>query len=216
MPQGTCALGVCSPASPSTCSNGLICDSTSTCKQSCTADSDCLTGNKCLPKSVGSADTGCPNEPPCGRDGTCDGLGACHYPSAGASCGSPTCSNGMLTAAGQCNGSGTCTLPTTSTACANHMACGSSTTCGQACIARCTTSCTTGYKCLDGGASCTPATVSCGSTSCTVGGRFTLDPRSFGKARGLTLQGQRETVEAVPKPARDRRLGACVRSRFLP
>jgi hypothetical protein len=116
------------------------------------------------PDNECSVDTG--NQ--CGRDGTCDGLGACRLQVTGTTCGSPSCSNAILTPAGKCNGSGTCIAATTSSACAGNLPCASLTACAATCTDRSTTGCLPGYKCV-GGSTCIMATVNCGGTGCQVG-----------------------------------------------
>ena len=155
------------------CVDGFCCESA--CSGTCVACSAAKTGagsnGLCRPVMAGtdpdtecSVDTG--NQ--CGRDGTCDGLGACRLQVTGTTCGSPSCSNAILTPAGKCNGSGICVAATTSSACPGNFPCASSTACATTCTDRSTTGCLPGYKCI-GGSTCIMATVDCGGTGCQVG-----------------------------------------------
>jgi hypothetical protein len=92
-------------------------------------------GNDCAPEALLT----------CGRDGFCDGKGACRrYPS-GAECVPGSCSGSTESAARICDGNGTC-RPGDTRSCAPNVCMGSS------CASRCTgnTQCQTGFYC-DGG-----------------------------------------------------------------
>src|SRR6185369_2129983 len=68
----------------------------------------------------------------CGRDGMCDGAGACERWTAGTVCVAGSCAGGVSTPARTCNGAGTCQTVTTS-AC-NPYVCGATackTSCGS-------------------------------------------------------------------------------------
>ena len=67
----------------------------------------------------------------CGRDGQCDGAGACRAWAAGITCVLESCSGTTYTPARVCNGAGTCLTVTTSS-CGNY-ACGA-TTCKTTCV----------------------------------------------------------------------------------
>jgi hypothetical protein len=115
----------------------------------------------------------CAQEPVsgCGRDGTCDGQGACRRYPAATECAPGGCTGGVETAASTCDGNGTCRAGS-SRNCAPNMCMGGS------CAATCTsqTDCQTGFFC-DGtrctlrrmpGAGCTMA-FQCASNLCTDG-----------------------------------------------
>jgi hypothetical protein len=75
----------------------------------------------------------CAPEPanPCGRDGLCDGAGACRVAAAGTACGSGSCTNGMLMQSPACDGAGKC-APGAVMSCAPY-ACASATACATTC-----------------------------------------------------------------------------------
>ena len=155
------------------CVDGVCCESA--CSGTCQACSTAKTGASnglCRPVSAGSdPDSECAVDTgnACGRDGTCDGVGACRYQVLGTACGSGSCSGeGSYTPRGQCNGSGTCVAGTAGS-CAGHLLCASSSTCATNCTDRSTTGCPSGYKCV-GGNSCVVATLPCGGgAACQVG-----------------------------------------------
>jgi hypothetical protein len=153
------------------CVDGVCCESA--CSGTCQACSTAKTGASnglCRPVSAGSdPDSECAVDTgnACGRDGTCDGVGACRYQVLGTACGNASCSGeGSYTPRGQCNGSGTCVAGTAGP-CTGHLPCASSTACATTCTDRSTTGCPSGYKCV-GGNSCVLATVDCGGSSCAV------------------------------------------------
>jgi hypothetical protein len=156
------------------CVDGFCCENS--CTGTCMACSSAKTGatnGSCRPVTVGTdPDTECSIDTsnPCGRDGTCDGLGACRLQVTGTSCGNPSCNNGLLTPAGKCNGSGTCLPGTTSGPCPGSLPCASTIACATGCTDRSTDGCPSGFKCV-GGSDCVLATVQCGSVAnCSVGG----------------------------------------------
>jgi hypothetical protein len=79
---------------------------------------------------AGQMDAMCPSVPPCGLDGTCDGLGNCHFTAAGTACSSPMCSMGVATPASTCNGAGAC-APGMPQGCGNYLCSGPG--CGSSC-----------------------------------------------------------------------------------
>lgn len=158
------------------CVDGFCCENA--CLGTCMACSSLKTGatnGLCRPvKVMTDPDNDCSvdNGNACGRDGTCDGLGACRLQVTGITCGSPSCTgttSPMLTPAGKCNGSGVCIPSTTSTPCPNNLGCASTTACAGTCTERSSTGCASGFKCVNG--SCAGATVQqCGSVAnCPVG-----------------------------------------------
>lgn len=103
---------------------------------------------------------------PCGRDGTCDGAGACRLQPATMACGTPTCTGATLSE-GRCNGIGACVVNAVSQPCPRNLRCASATACATTCTARSPDDCASGFECPDG-TSCVPATVPCGAVSCPV------------------------------------------------
>ena len=96
--SNVCAQGVCC----STACGGLC--------QACNLPG--LAGT-CSPVPAGGQDPGgrCAAQAPatCGRDGTCNGAGACRLHPATTMCAAASCSNGTATAASLCDGNGACT-----------------------------------------------------------------------------------------------------------
>lgn len=115
------------------CVDGYCCDSPcgGTC-QACSATKTNATNGTCAPvKKTTDPDGECPDDgaSSCGRDGTCDGIGACQKYANGTACGTTTCSAG--TQAGYaCDGAGTCKQAQT-TACTPYLC--NSTACGMSC-----------------------------------------------------------------------------------
>jgi hypothetical protein len=156
------------------CVDGYCCDGG--CTGTCMACSAAKTGGangRCLPVSAGTdPDSDCSQDTTnsCGRDGTCDGLGACRVQPVGTACGTSSCANGNFTPAGKCNGSGSCIASTVSSPCSGSLACADTHACATSCTSRSTDGCLAGYKCA-GGTSCVPSTLQCGSVAaCPVGG----------------------------------------------
>lgn len=85
----------------------------------------------------------CPPESPstCGRDGTCDGKGACRRWAAGTACTAPACAAGKVTYSAGCDGNGVCGPPPAAVSCAPYK-CADTTSCG--------TSCNAGSQCVGG------------------------------------------------------------------
>ena len=153
------------------CADGVCCDTpcTGTC-EACTAakkgsgvDGECgLIGDGADP------DGECPIDPEasCGRDGVCDGAGACRLYASGTQCSPAQCTSGVLTPAGQCDGAGSC-VPGANVPCAP----GTCSSAGDACTLGCTvsTDCAPGAFCNAG---------TCEQTSgigspCTLAGQCT-------------------------------------------
>jgi hypothetical protein len=67
----------------------------------------------------------------CGKDGLCDGNGACRLWVAGTTCGSDSCSGGSVTYAPACDGNGSC-VAAPAMSCAPYT-CGSATACATSC-----------------------------------------------------------------------------------
>jgi hypothetical protein len=94
------------------CVDGVCCESacTETCK-TCNAE------GKCVAVAAGEADSACTAQPMtgCGRDGMCDGAGACRYWAADTECAPGNCTGTTLTPARVCDGKGTCKTATSTT-----------------------------------------------------------------------------------------------------
>ena len=114
------------------CTEGVCCDQP--CKEACRSCVLIGSFGTCLPAKVGTDPRGeCPDEgeATCGRDGACDGEGACrHYP-AGTICKQPSCAESVLTVASRCDGVGTCQGPANQS-CAPYV-CGTDSHCLTAC-----------------------------------------------------------------------------------
>ncbi len=132
------------------------------------------TPGQCLPVPAGSdPDDECAPEPPmtCGRDGTCDGKGACRRYIAGTQCVPGSCSGATEQGARSCDGNGTC-MPGSTRSCAPNVCMGAS------CGTRCTdaSQCQSGFFCSGGtcqvkrpvGQTCTGAG-ECASGQCVDG-----------------------------------------------
>lgn len=117
------------PAAPELSDNGAACQNTGDCKSGFCVDGVCCDGactglclscgqtgkaGTCSPVVAGMdpqnecADDGAPS---CGKDGFCDGAGACRRYAMGTTCATATCTNAMLTPAGTCNAQGMCQRP---------------------------------------------------------------------------------------------------------
>jgi hypothetical protein len=147
------------------CVQGVCCDAV--CDGTCMACSGALTGQPdgaCAAVQAGTqAPAGqCSPTPPCGNDGTCDGMGGCAQLPSGTACG-PECTNDMLTPPGSCDGMGSCSG--TPAPCPGNFTCASPTDCATSCPSNDAAGdalCTMGYWCdgnacqspLPSGASC--------------------------------------------------------------
>lgn len=156
--SGNCVDGVCCD----TACDGLCLACTKAAKQDGSSD------GSCGPARAGTnphADA-CPVDPPssCGRDGTCNGSGACtlFYPAGTVCAGEPSCAAGRAQAASACNGSGDCVTPAT-------IECGAFACKGTACA----TSCDTDADCASN-ARCDAATKTCIATGASCDGAHTV------------------------------------------
>ena len=124
--SGDCAVGACAP-------EAICCDQpcTGVCV-ACTAAKTGVADGTCAPIPAGAdPDDECPNQGPssCGKDGACDGAGACRRYPAGTVCVPVSCDLGVLSSAA-CDGAGTCAPNVTS--CAPHL-CANAGACATAC-----------------------------------------------------------------------------------
>jgi len=192
---GTCGNGACNMPSPQACSNACVpsaggcvacapgtyqcsgtqpqkCDSAGTwqnyggraCTGSCETCTSSATNATCTNVSTPPSGKSCN-----GTDATCKGycsgnIAACTYPDSSVPCSSSTCSSGSLTTQ-YCNAAGSCS--TVKNQSCGGFPCASGSACSVSCTARSTTGCMDGYKCV-GGNSCVPASVPCGTQSCTI------------------------------------------------
>jgi hypothetical protein len=123
------------------CVSGLCCDSP------CTGTCMTCASGICSPLAAGAAAPAgqCPAEDAstCGRNGNCNGQGACQLHQSGTVCVTATCASNSQTTAGTCNGTGTCQAGTMSS-CNGHTCNG--TACGTDCMGS-SANCLTGYFC---------------------------------------------------------------------
>ncbi len=140
------------------CTAGNQCNSGSCTDGVCCEKADCGTCRGCrvsgtvgycapLPAGTQEPRQRCAVEPAasCGRDGTCDGAGACRLYPSGTQCGAPSCSGGIRENPDTCDGAGVC-LDRGTTDCGSYL-CDATT---NACFSSCTdnTQCARG-KCRD-------------------------------------------------------------------
>ena len=132
---GQCASGACVDG---VCCNGA-------CTERCAACNLTGTVGRCTPVAAGqdpAAECTAQNATTCGRDGSCDGAGACRLHATGTVCGAPACSGQIATSRRVCNGRGMCAQPTRSD-------CGGFACTGDACGAFCVDDegCAPGFSC---------------------------------------------------------------------
>lgn len=151
-----------------TCVDGVCCNSgcTGACMSCRNADTGMGEGTCAAIKSGTKSTADCPTDTTaCGRDGTCNGAGACTYKASGTSCGSAMCTGSTLQAAPTCDGKGTCNPGSSSTcnfgcqsstpACATSCP-GGQKICNNGCISNlaCCGGCTGGKQCVSGSCVC--------------------------------------------------------------
>lgn len=125
------------------CVDGFCCESA--CTGPCLACDNPGTEGQCRPVADGQdPDNECDEEPAasCGRDGVCDGMGACRRYKMGTVCGPGSCTGSNETAASTCDGNGKC-LPGTVMSCLPAVCI--DTSCGMAC--KTNMDCQTGFFC---------------------------------------------------------------------
>jgi hypothetical protein len=133
--SGQCASGACV--------DGVCCNSA--CTERCSACNLRGAVGQCSPVPAGVDPGGeCAAQDPatCGRDGTCDGAGACRLHAAGTECAAAACAGQIATSARACNGRGVCGRPTAVDC--GAFACGGGT-CANTCQG--TTGCGPGFAC---------------------------------------------------------------------
>jgi hypothetical protein len=122
------------------CVDGVCCNSA--CTGSCQTCGAVGSVGVCSAAAAGTdprSDCDAETASTCGRDGMCDGAGACRKHAAGTVCQGASCTSGTLTAAATCDGAGTCT-PGVQASCNGYQC----DPIGTSCLATCTTdaSCT--------------------------------------------------------------------------
>jgi hypothetical protein len=154
------------------CADGVCCNEA--CDGACRSCDQTGNAGKCLPVPVDQdPDNECPEEAPasCGKDGACDGAGACRFHPAGSMCEPGGCEVATERSARLCDGKGTC-LPTTTKSCLPAMCIGDA--CAPPCVMD--ADCPAGRWCDSGtcrtqrdpGMPCERA-AQCGSNFCTDG-----------------------------------------------
>jgi hypothetical protein len=179
--QSYCLSGMCKAkktnGDPCTagneCSSAQCVDSVccaTTCTGACMSCNQMATGQtsgQCNPVQAGQDPDGdCPTDAPtsCGRDGTCDGKGACNKYGSTTKCQDPSCAGSLFTAAGTCN-NGACSVPAAVDC--KQSACTAAEGCRQGCTSD--ADCAASSYCA--GASCAARKMN-GST-CSVGDECT-------------------------------------------
>jgi hypothetical protein len=150
---GECASGFCF--------DGVCCRTD--CSTACWSCSVQGSVGVCIPAEVGTDPRNdCPDDglSSCGRDGACDGSGACRRYPTGAICRQPSCGGSTLTLASRCE-AGTCT-PTSGLPCDPYICDPQS---GTACLKSCTTNaqCGAGNVCNNGSCGKAPIGAACGT-----------------------------------------------------
>jgi hypothetical protein len=127
---GTCLTGHCV--------DGFCCDNA--CTGLCRACNVAGKAGTCTFFAPGTNSLLCAAEAKstCGRDGACDGNGACRLWTTGTECVAPSCSGAIITPARTCDGMGLCRTPT-GTSCGRFL-CTNTTACPTSCttIDQCT------------------------------------------------------------------------------
>jgi hypothetical protein len=207
------------------CVDGLCCDSA--CSDSCQACNLAGSEGRCAPIAAGQPDPRgrCVVEAPesCGRDGTCNGAGACRLHRVGTVCGVPSCAGAterVLPAL--CDGKGMC-QPPRSQSCAPFRCADAEcrTSCGGA------QDCAAGSACVNGscgrkplGAPCATGTdcnsnscvdgVCCDTADCSGPCRTCNLPGAEGSCRNLAASAEPRTAGcAVEAPSTCGRTGKC-------
>ncbi len=122
--SGQCASGACVDG---VCCNGA-------CTERCSACNLPGSVGRCAAVPTGqdpAAECAAQDRATCGRDGACNGAGACRLQAAGTECAAATCSGQTATSARQCNGRGQCGAPARTETCGAFACAGA--TCARAC-----------------------------------------------------------------------------------
>jgi len=143
------------------CADGICCrsDCAGTC-QSCSVEGSIGT---CTNVPVGADPRhDCPDDgaASCGRDGSCDGTGACALYGAGTICRGQSCASSTVSHAARCDGAGACGTAT-SDSCGAYMCNASGDSCRASCISN--ADCVGGAACVNGSCGPKPPGAACGA-----------------------------------------------------
>ena len=188
---GDCASGHCF--------DGVCCQED--CSQACHSCALPNSVGTCLLAEVGSDPReDCQDEgsASCGRDGTCDGSGACRKYPTGIVCKAPSCSGSTVTLAFRCGG-GVCS-PTSGQPCDPYV-CGSATSCANTCTRD--ADCTPPNKCENGSCGKRPQGGACSvGDECNSGicqQNVCCGTSCTGACRSCALPGSEGTCTNVPE-----------------
>jgi hypothetical protein len=127
---GSCRMGV--QCQSGLCVDGVCCNTS--CNGRCQACDVAGSVGRCTAIKAGDdPDSECDADPiaSCGRDGTCDGSGACRKYAVGTQCSPGSCTGSTETAASTCNATGLCQVGATRMCTGGHTCMGAS--CGSMC-----------------------------------------------------------------------------------
>ncbi len=197
------AAGQCAS---SVCADGVCCHTV--CAGSCSACNVANSVGTCTSvpaaqmPAAGHPACGPDPQSTCGRDGTCDGAGACRKWPAATVCASSTCDAAANTSVGasKCDGSGNCVAPASVT-CAPYTCKSDNTACYSTCTAG-GTECAAGKACNAG--SCGPkvngstcgASGECASGTCADG--VCCATSCTGQCQACNVSGHEGTCSPVP------------------
>lgn len=104
------------------CIDGVCCEKA--CEGECVSCSAAVTGKadgacEKVPAGMDPHDDCAQGKDVCGKDGQCDGAGACRYAVPSTNCGAETCANDQYTPGAQCDGAGKCVTPA-AVSCSGH------------------------------------------------------------------------------------------------
>jgi hypothetical protein len=193
------------------CTDGVCC--TSDCAGTCMTCAAVGSLGTCMPAEVGTDPRDqCPDDTvaTCGRDGVCDGAGACRKYAQGVTCAEASCTGSTMTLASRCDANGACPTPAKQS-CAPFI-CGANAACQTVCAKD--AECTAPNTCLNSscgkkplGGACTAAT-ECNSGFCEEGACCAAACK--GTCRSCALAGTAGTCSTIP--AGQDPLGQCADS----
>jgi hypothetical protein len=193
------------------CVDGVCC--TTACTGTCMTCAAAGSVGTCMPAEVGTDPRDeCPDDgvATCGRDGACDGAGACRKYAQGVMCAEASCAGSTMTLAARCDANGTCPAPATQS-CAPFM-CGANGVCQTVCSKD--AECVSPNTCINAscgkkplGGACTAA-AECNSGFCEQGACCTT--ACPGTCKSCALAGTAGTCSTVP--AGQDPLGQCADS----
>jgi hypothetical protein len=203
----TCNLGT--QCETGFCVGDVCCESA--CSDTCRSCTLPGRAGQCAPVPAGQPDShdGCSVEAAasCGRDGTCDGAGACRKHPAGTECRPGSCSGSDRVLAGTCDGMGSCAAGITQS-CAPFACAGA--TCGQNCGVG--QPCAAGVACVNGscgkqplGGACS-AGAACNSGNC-IDGVCCDTAACSGPCRACNLPGSIGSCQNIAANAQPRAAG---------